>query len=289
MRATWLADVLRDAGLTVREVSGWKTRGSDSWGPVRGITCHHTAGARNSTDEGEINVLINGRPGLSGPIAQLYLSRTGVWWVIAAGHCNHNKIGTAGPNKGYGNDALLGVEAQHSGGTEPWTDVQYDSYVRGVAALVRHKASGWDVSPSRVAGHREHQPGEKSDPTFNMNSFRTQVWEEIADWEDDGMADITQDRFNTLFAKAMHEGEIGRSGQTFAQALDMIDTTLATLTSLARIVIASNESEVADDAAKGQAIAELKTSLDNLTAAIEGKGSIGGDPKPVALARTDSA
>lgn len=185
MRVLWLPDVLRAAGLTVHEVPGWRTRGNDSFGPVRGITCHHTAGSRNSTVEGEIRVLLNGSESAPPPIAQLFLARNGDWHVIASGLCYHNKVGWDGPNEGYGNDALLGIEAQHSGGDEPWTPVQYDSYVRGVAALVRHKASGWDVSVSRVAGHKEHQPGSKSDPTFNMTAFRTAVAREISDWEDD--------------------------------------------------------------------------------------------------------
>jgi hypothetical protein len=184
MRYTWLAEVLRDAGLTVHEVSGWKTRGSNSFGPVRGITCHHTAGSRNSSDEGELNVLINGRPGLPGPISQLYLSRSGEWWTVAAGHCNHNLTGWAGPNKGYGNDSLLGIEAQHSGGDEPWTARQYDSYVRGVHALVHHNASGWSVSVDRVAGHKEHQPGAKSDPTFSMPGFRADVRAYRGEWDE---------------------------------------------------------------------------------------------------------
>jgi hypothetical protein len=190
MRLLWLPQVLRGVGLTVHEVGGWRTRGSDTYGPVRGITCHHTAGSRNSSDEGEINVLVNGRPGLSGPIAQLYLSRTGDWWVVASGHCNHNKVGWGGPNEGFGNDSLLGIEAQHSGGDEPWTSKQYQSYVRGVAALVRHKADGYNVAVSRVAGHKEHQPGDKSDPTFNMSTFRSNVAALIAAGMED---DVTQE------------------------------------------------------------------------------------------------
>lgn len=186
-RYLWLADVLRDAGLTVHEVSGWRTRGRDTFGPVRGLTIHHTAGSRTSSDAGEINVLINGRPGLSGPIAQLYLSRTGDWHVIASGHCNHNLVGWGGPNEGHGNDSLLGIEAQHSGAGEPWTARQYESYVRGVAALVRHRASGWDVAVSRVAGHKEHQPGAKNDPSFDMARFRADVRAEIDKWEDESV------------------------------------------------------------------------------------------------------
>ncbi len=185
MRYLWLPAVLRAAGLTVHEVPGWRTRGADSFGPVRGITCHHTAGSRTSSDAGEIGVLVNGRPGLSGPIAQLYLSRSGDWHVVASGHCNHNLVGWGGPNEGYGNDSLLGIEAQHSGEGEPWTARQYDSYVRGVAALVRHEAPGWDVTVARVAGHKEHQPGAKTDPSFDMTDFRARVRAEISTWEDD--------------------------------------------------------------------------------------------------------
>jgi hypothetical protein len=180
MRVLWLPSVLRAAGLTVHEASGWRTRGADSYGPVRGITCHHTAGSRTSTDEGEIRTLLNGSNSAPPPIAQLYLSRTGDWHVIASGLCFHNRVGWDGPNEGYGNDSLLGIEAQHSGGDEPWTARQYDSYVRGVAALVRHKAPGWDVPVTRVAGHKEHQPGSKTDPSFDMDAFRTRVRAELA-------------------------------------------------------------------------------------------------------------
>lgn len=177
MRLLWLADVLRSAGLTVHEVSGWRTRGSATWGPIRGITCHHTAGSRTSTDEGEIRVLLNGSSSAPPPIAQLYLSRTGHWWVVGSGMCYHNLVGWAGPNEGLGNANLIGIEAQHSGGDEPWTSTQYNSYVHGVAALVKRLG----ISVSRVAGHKEHQPGSKSDPTFNMNTFRTRVAEALED------------------------------------------------------------------------------------------------------------
>jgi hypothetical protein len=172
MRLLWLADVLRSAGLTVHEVGGWRNRGSSSFEP-RGIMCHETRGSLHSTDAGEIYVLLNGSPTAPPPIAQLYLSRTGHWHVIASGRCNHVLTGWAGPFKGVGNSGLVGIEAQHALG-EPWTDRQYDSYVRGVAALKRR--TGWGV-----AGHKEHQPGGhghssvKTDPSFNMNTFRRDV------------------------------------------------------------------------------------------------------------------
>lgn len=208
MRLLWLPGVLRSAGLTVHEVSGWKTRGADSYGPVRGITVHHTASSRKAKPADEIRVLLNGSATAPPPISQLALSRTGEWYVVASGLCFHNKIGWDGPNEGFGNDSLLGIEAMHGGGTEPWTELQYRSYVRGVAALVRHKASGYSVTTARVAGHKEHQPGDKSDPTFNMSKFRSDVAALIAAGMEDDMsvADVTNG-LNTVVPYASNAGK----------------------------------------------------------------------------------
>lgn len=184
-RALWLADVLRGAGLPVVEVPGWRERGRSTFYP-RGIICHATAGSRTATDQGEINVLLNGSASAPPPIAQLYLSRSGTWHVVASGACNHCLVGWAGPHRGFGNRELLGVEAANDNGrdaprvpAEPWPAVQLDSYARGVAAISRH--AGWPVG--RVAGHKEHQPyppppgstSTKSDPTFDMPTFRAHV------------------------------------------------------------------------------------------------------------------
>lgn len=196
-RALWLPKVLRAAGLTVHEIDGWEDRGAGTFGPIVGLTCHETRGSRTSTDAGEINVLVNGRVGLSGPISQTYLSRTGDWHIVASGTAHHNKVGWAGPNEGYGNDALIGVEAQHAEG-EPWTDVQYRSYVRGVAAIIRHLG----ISPSRVGGHKEHQPGEKTDPAFDMDQFRRDVAAVLAGEDPD---DMTRDEFIEHFKAAMSD------------------------------------------------------------------------------------
>lgn len=173
----WIPGVLRGAGLTVVEVPGWQTRTTGGSFEPEGVVVHETRGSVNSSDAGEINVMINGREGLAGPIAHLYLSRTGTWHVVTAGKSNHVKTGWGGPFKGLGNSRLLGIEAQHATG-EPWTPVQYQSYVRGVAAILAY--TGWTV-----AGHFEHQPGDKTDPAFNMDDFRNQV-NEVNDmsWEE---------------------------------------------------------------------------------------------------------
>jgi N-acetylmuramoyl-L-alanine amidase. len=172
MRLLWLPEVLRAAGLAVSTYPGWETRGSSTWGPLRGIVCHATAGARNSSDAGEMRVLWEtGSVSAPVPISQLYLSRTGQWTVGATGLCYHVLIGQQGPHRGYGNAALIGVEAANDNRGEPWPAVQVDAYVRGVAAICRYM--GW--SADVVVGHREHQT-DKSDPVgIDMNDFRQRV------------------------------------------------------------------------------------------------------------------
>ncbi|MEO3930924.1 N-acetylmuramoyl-L-alanine amidase [Micromonosporaceae bacterium B7E4] len=213
-RLLWLPEVLRAAGLTVHEVSGWRTRGSDSWSP-RGIICHETRGSKTSTDAGEIGVLLNGSATAPPPIAQLYLSRTGHWHVVASGRCNHVRTGWAGPFKGIGNSGLIGIEAQHALG-EPWTDRQYDSYVRGVAALKRR--TGWGIG-----GHKEHQPAgyghssTKTDPSFSMVQFRADVARSLAGEDDDmPLSDSDLSKIRSEAAKGLYDAlHIAATGRDY--------------------------------------------------------------------------
>ncbi|MET7395629.1 N-acetylmuramoyl-L-alanine amidase [Dactylosporangium sp. NPDC005572] len=178
MRLTWLADVLRAAGVDVVEVAGWKTRGSDTYGPIRGVIYHGTADKANSgpadarDDAGAIAVIRDGRPGLSGPIAAAYVNREGVWHIIAAGRCNTVKTGWAGPLKGVGNTNVLGVEAENDDRGEPWPPEQLASLRLGFAAILRQLG----LPAAKLAGHKEHQPGEKVDPNgIDMDQFRREV------------------------------------------------------------------------------------------------------------------
>lgn len=180
-RQTWLADELRKAGLRVVEVSGWKSRGSESFSPI-GVTWHATAGSRSSTAQGEVNVILNGSSSAPPPIAQMMIYRDGVVYVCAAGRCNHNKVGWAGPNKGLGNTALFGIEMANDNKGEPWPAAQLDAARRATAAIMRR--IGADPN-KRLAGHYEHQPYEgrpvgetstKTDPKgVNMSAERTRV------------------------------------------------------------------------------------------------------------------
>lgn len=167
----WLADALRGAGLTVIEHAGWQSRGRPgTWTPRFGIV-HATAAPASQSDATQIRIVRDGREGLVGPIANACVARNGVWHVLAAGRCNTTIPGTSGPYSGLGNTYALGTEACNDNRDEPWPAVQYDAYVRGWAAIARKM--GWDKD--RLRGHREHTPSHKTDPTFNMASFRTHV------------------------------------------------------------------------------------------------------------------
>lgn len=171
---TWMADVLRAAGLPVREVSGWKTRGHGSFatgGPL-GVLAHHTAGPASGAYPSE-SVVVNGRPDLAGPLANLGLDRNGTWIVIAAGSAWHAGTGSISwCPKNQGNSYLIGVEAESVGTRDDWTPAQRANYPRGVAALLRYLR----LPASRAIGHKEWAPGRKVDPAFwDMNAFRADV------------------------------------------------------------------------------------------------------------------
>ncbi|MFY1669487.1 N-acetylmuramoyl-L-alanine amidase [Plantactinospora sp. WMMB334] len=195
MALTWLADELRKAGLTVVEHSGWKTHDRPgSWSPTYGVV-HATAAPRSQADSVQVRVVRDGRSDLPGPIANAVVDRQGRWHVVSAGRCNSTLTGTAGPYKGRGNSQALSTEACNDNRSEPWPAAQYRSYVRGWAAWCRRL--GWPAS--RLVGHKEHTPGRKTDPTFNMDQFRRNVAGVLAG-EDDDMEQSDKLRATTGYA-----------------------------------------------------------------------------------------
>lgn len=168
----WLPDVLESAGLKVAETPGWRTRGRAEMGEVLGVMCHHTATSAGGNMP-TLNLLINGRSDLQGPLAQLGLGRDGTFYVIAAGRANH---AGRGDWRGIttGNSSFIGIEAENSGlPADAWPAVQIDAYQRGVAALLLKVRA----SASMCCGHKEYAlpAGRKADPSFDMGPFRTAV------------------------------------------------------------------------------------------------------------------
>jgi hypothetical protein len=160
---TWMADVLRAAGCKVVEEPGWKTRGRPrSFAPI-GIMFHHDASPAGETSNGA-DVIVNGRPGLEGPLGNVWLAYDGTWHCCAAGSANH-----AGEGDGSwgdiddGNHDTLGVETDHTT-DEAWQPGQQSSGLRGTDALRRHMRMSDAQVHRRILAHKEWAPSRKVDP-----------------------------------------------------------------------------------------------------------------------------
>lgn len=176
-----MANVLRAAGLTVVEVPGWQNRafnGRDMT-EVRGVLWHHTVGPR-SGNMPSLNVLINGRPDVGGPLSQLGLGRDGTVYVVAAGLCNHAGAGAL-PNipRDRGNYYMIGIEME-SAGTPPydWTADQIRVAPHLGAALERAYLTHLPEALRIQAGHKEYSSQGKIDPAGwpgDMDGLRNQI------------------------------------------------------------------------------------------------------------------
>jgi len=131
-RQTWIAERLRAFGLAVEEYSGWTTRGSADFWP-HGALAHWTAGPCGATGRPSLSTVVNGRPDLAGPLANVYLDRAGVCVVVAAGRANH--AGSGGWNGLSGNSSALGVEAECCNAGD-WTSDQLAVYPAVLGALL---------------------------------------------------------------------------------------------------------------------------------------------------------
>jgi hypothetical protein len=203
MAATWLADALRAGGCRVDEgiVPDWKRRGHTDGGfsPI-GVLGHHTAGPVGG-DYPSLGTVRDGRPGLPGPLANLGLTRSGVWFPVAAGRAWHAGAGSCRwVPRNDGNGHLIGIEAESSGRGD-WTPAQLEAYPRGVAALLRDLGVGAD----RFIAHKEWAPGRKTDPAGwpgDMNGFRATV-ARILNGDNDDMTPAQAQTLNDILAEVM--------------------------------------------------------------------------------------
>lgn len=172
MMLTDLAAVARGAGLQVVEVAGWRTRGHGQMTGVKTVVCHHTAGGPDGAMP-SLQVLIEGRRDLPGPLCHLALGRDGTVYTVAAGLAWH-----AGQVRdvSYTNPWAIGIEAEGTG-VDTWPGIQMDAYRRLCAALVL----AYDLTAARVLGHKEvcFPAGRKVDPNFDMPAFRDGVDAEV--------------------------------------------------------------------------------------------------------------
>ena len=169
--ASRLERAVKKSGLKYKKVSGWASRGHGTMGSIQTIVPHHTAGPRSGNTP-SLNVVTYGRPGLSGPLAQIFLARDGTVYLCAAGIAYH--AGRVRSNS-YSNSHSIGIEAENTGlsNDSPWPSKQMDAYAR----LCRALCAEFRLPTSRVLGHKEicSPSGRKSDPSFNMSAFRKKV------------------------------------------------------------------------------------------------------------------
>lgn len=168
--ATRLERAVKNAGVKYKKVSGWGSRGHGTMGSIKTIVAHHTAGPLRGNSP-SLNVVAYGRPGLSGPLSQLFLARDGTVYLVAAGLSYH--AGRVRSNS-YSNSHSIGIEAENAGlSNDPWPAHQIDAYAKLCKALCKE----FGLSTSRVLGHREvcSPAGRKSDPSFSMSDFRKKV------------------------------------------------------------------------------------------------------------------
>lgn len=171
----WLPDVLRAEGLRCDIFDGAFERGHGDFGNIWGVVAHHT-GSFGETPNGIAN-----HPSL-GLASQLFLHRDGYYVLCGVGVAWHAGSGSwPGIPTNGANQVTIGIEAQNDGGGTPgkphhipWSDVQYDAYVRGCAAIMRKL--GHDSS--HVIGHKDWAgPAQgKWDPGgIDMNIFRSDI------------------------------------------------------------------------------------------------------------------
>lgn len=173
---------LRSAGITVREASGWQSRGNGQTSAYVGGIVHHTATgfgiAMPGTGPG--NLLINGRPDLSGPLCNYAGNDDGSITVIAAHPANH--AGASGgrsmgplPVTTLFNRRVLGLEIVYPG-TVSMRTAQYRAATVWAKAVADVCGSG---NIERVRAHAETSitgkwdPGDAPGRTINMAAFRS--------------------------------------------------------------------------------------------------------------------
>ena len=188
MRATWLAEVLRASGCRVVELPGWQTRGVDLT-RIEGVVYHATVTGPNWPDDNVAWLLRDGRPDLSGPLSQLGLSRNLTWYVIAAGKAHHNGYGR------WGNQSIGVEEFNLNGLNGQFEPFQEAEAARGIGAILRYL----HMPASRVEGHKEQDPGRKSDPVgVDMTAFRVRVQQHIDGRVGQGDDDMTDEQDRLL-------------------------------------------------------------------------------------------
>lgn len=165
---TWLADVLRAAGLSVIEYPGWQNRARSSGPYAAGkplcVMWHHTASPASWNGQKDADYCAVGDE--DAPLANLYIDRQGTVWVLAAGATNTNGKGKSIVfSRGtvpidQMNTHAIGVEMGNDGVGEAWPEVQVDA----MFAVSNACNAALGNQPNDVATHNYYAPDRKIDP-----------------------------------------------------------------------------------------------------------------------------
>ncbi|AOT25138.1 lysin A [Mycobacterium phage Terror] len=153
----WLLDALRPAVDKLVEYPGWRQRGHGDFKDIRGVMVHHTGGPATAAS------IANGRPDLTGPLANLHIARDGTVTIVAVGVCWHAGAGSwSWLPANMGNWHLIGIECEWPYGEQGITERNASSVewkrpqiiaIRNVcAALLSWMRFGTD----RLLGHKDY-------------------------------------------------------------------------------------------------------------------------------------
>ena len=144
-----------------------------------GVVAHHTASATTASTLASRNVVLRGRTGIPGPLAQVFVARDGTVEILSYGRANHAGLGGPWRNvpKDSGNQYLIGVEVDNNGTTEKYSShlLRTTHLVYAALLIALKRDASW------LLGHKEWAPGRKVDPKLDMNELRMDVAKVIAE------------------------------------------------------------------------------------------------------------
>jgi hypothetical protein len=197
MKLTNIKAVLDAGGVSTVEVDGWQTRGRSTdggeykTGRPDHIVVHHTAGSTGASAAAEVKYMVSTSD--VAPVANLYISREGECWIMAAGSTNTNGKGSAPWTNGLVKDDdmnrhAIGIELGSNGIGEPYTEAAQECLTLTILALM----DAYNIPLEHARSHAEWSPGRKIDPagpakwqpaggTWNMDNFRGYLWTRLGD------------------------------------------------------------------------------------------------------------
>ncbi len=136
MTADQFLKALKDEGLKVEQLDGWRTHNRNhkgAWGPVNGVVIHHTAG-RNS-----LRFVSTGNAALPGPLCHTHLAKSGVATMVGHGRANH-----AGMFAKNAFDAMVAEKSVHP---RPTASETVDANSRTYGLEIENLGDGKDFYP----------------------------------------------------------------------------------------------------------------------------------------------